>query len=307
MNLTSKARRDLESYLVEVRRSLSGARGIDPEDVEEGIREHVAAELSSVGADPATAEAMADVLERLGPPSAWTEPDATAHDSARRNASGASDAFDGRAGFDRAAGFDNTAGPDDPADLDGAAGLAGRIELPPIALAASGVALILLDRAPLFGWALLVMGALTARLVVDAPSFRSETIAGKLVSLLWHTFAVAASVALLLLPATLVWAQSQVGGALEPFLLDRTIREGTTAAGTRPAGYWTLVGLLAAVLTGWWWLFIGVITRAATGRARLLAGPAAYLVSPRALRGLTLAAVALLAISALLGASSWLL
>lgn len=285
MNLTSKAKRDLESYLVEVRRSLSGARGIDPEDVEEGIREHVAAELSSVGADPATAEAMADVLERLGPPSAWT----------------------GGAGFDNTAGFDDTAGLDGSAGLDRAAGLAGRIELPPIALAASGVALIFLDRAPLFGWALLVMGALTARLVVDAPSFRSETIAGKLVSLLWHTFAVAGSVALLLLPATLVWAQSQIGGALEPFLLDRTLQEGTAAAGTRPAGYWTLVGLLAAVLTGWWWLLIGVITRAATDGACLLAGPAAYLVSPRALRGLMLAAVALLAMAALLGASSWLL
>lgn len=289
MNLTSKARRDLESYLVEVRRSLSGARGIDPLDVEEGIREHVAAELSSVGADPATAEAMADVLERLGPPAAWTEPPATAHGSSPGNTYDASDAFGGGAGFDRPAGF------------------AGRIELPPIALAASGLALILLDRAPLFGWALLVMGVMTARLVVDIPSFRRETITGKLVSLLWHAFAVAATLGLLLAPATLVWAQSQIGGVLEPFLLDRTFPEGTTVAATRPAGYWTLVGFLGAMLTGCWWLLMGIITRAATDRARRLAGSAAYLASPRALRGLMLAAVALLVISALVGAASWLL
>lgn len=68
MNLTAGARQTLDSYLDEVRRSLSGRGDLDVGDVVAGLREHVETELSLRSVDPATNEDVSDVLARIGPP-----------------------------------------------------------------------------------------------------------------------------------------------------------------------------------------------------------------------------------------------
>lgn len=265
MNLTEGARRDLERYLRQVRVTLTGRADVDLEDVVEGIREHVEAALGHREADPATVEDLADVLERLGPPDRWDDEDAVPVVEPGRAGPGVEDSHDPTA-------------------------TRARLELVPLVLTGTGGTLVLVERAVPLGWALIVVGAVTARIVLPSPGRETArgTVGGTLVRILWHVSAIGGTAALLLLPAALIWAQSQIGGVLEPYLLERTLplgTQGSSTAGNRPPGYWPLAGLLAGSVTGGWWLLLGALGRAARERVRRGLGSADYLASRRALRG----------------------
>ncbi len=66
MELTGRARQRLDDYLSRVEHALRGRPELDARDVVAGLREHVESELAALGGDFATAEEMADVLDRLG-------------------------------------------------------------------------------------------------------------------------------------------------------------------------------------------------------------------------------------------------
>lgn len=67
---TPEALAHLDDYLAEVRSAVAGHASISPDEVETDVRDHVAAALEHAE-QPVTARAVADVLERLGPPSEW--------------------------------------------------------------------------------------------------------------------------------------------------------------------------------------------------------------------------------------------
>lgn len=276
MKLTEKARADLEAYLRDVRAALEGDPGVDPDHVVEGIREHVEAALNRQGDEPGTAEGLADVLERLGIPGQWAA-------SGEVPSAGSIDATHDPAGRS-----------DPPALL--------RPEVVPLVLAGIGTVLVLAELAVPLGWGLIVMGAVTARVVLHAPGVQSrrDAPAGVLVSLLWHFSAIVAAGALVLLPALLVWGQSQTGGVLEPLILDRILPPGgSLIPGDRPGGYWPLVGLLSGTATGVWWIALALLGRWAARGVRRALGNASYLVSGPVLRGLLVGGGILLILSLL--------
>jgi hypothetical protein len=67
---TPEALAHLDDYLAEVRSAVAGHASISPDEVETDVRDHVAAALEHAE-QPVTARAVADVLERLGPPAEW--------------------------------------------------------------------------------------------------------------------------------------------------------------------------------------------------------------------------------------------
>lgn len=67
---TPEALAHLDDYLTEVRSAVAGHASISPDEVEADVRDHVAAALEHAE-QPVTARAVADVLERLGPPAEW--------------------------------------------------------------------------------------------------------------------------------------------------------------------------------------------------------------------------------------------
>jgi hypothetical protein len=67
---TPEALAHLDGYLAEVRSAVAGHASISPDEVETDVRDHVAAALEHAE-QPVTARAVADVLERLGPPAEW--------------------------------------------------------------------------------------------------------------------------------------------------------------------------------------------------------------------------------------------
>lgn len=277
MKLTEKARHDLEEYLRDVRASLEDEPGVDPEHVVEGIREHVEAALTRQGTQPGTVEDLADVLDRLGDPRQW----ATSGE------------------IPSPASLDGTGDPGRPS---GPRALL-RPELVPLFLAGSGTVLVLAELTVPLGWGLIIAGAITARIFLDSPEVRSRSSSPTvvLVSLLWNVSAILGTGALLLLPAVLVWGQSQTGGVLEPLILDRTLPPGgSPIPGGRPPGYWPLVALLSSAVTGAWWIGLGLLGRGMSRRIRRALGPASYLVSGRTLRGVLIGGGLLLIVSLLL-------
>jgi len=67
---TPEALAHLDEYLAEVRSAVAGHNSISPDEVEADVRDHVAAALEHAD-QPVTERAVADVLERLGPPEQW--------------------------------------------------------------------------------------------------------------------------------------------------------------------------------------------------------------------------------------------
>ena len=67
---TPEALAHLDDYLAEVRSAVAGHNSISPDEVEADVRDHVTAALEHAE-QPVTERAVADVLERLGPPSQW--------------------------------------------------------------------------------------------------------------------------------------------------------------------------------------------------------------------------------------------
>lgn len=72
--LTLEAQHRLDRYLQEVRLLLSGTSGVDANEVEGDIREHIETELGGRG-EAITAEELGRVLRRLGNPSQWVGED----------------------------------------------------------------------------------------------------------------------------------------------------------------------------------------------------------------------------------------
>lgn len=276
MKLTEGARRDLESYLREIRNSLAGDPDVDAGEVVAGIREHVEAALSGRGSEPGTAEDLADVLERLGTPEQWA------------------DSGGGAARTPRA-----------PGDAPGRASSPRRLrpEVAPLILMGAGGALALGEVAVPLGWGLIVAGAVSARIVLEGSGARDreDTALVRLTALLWQVSALAGGGALLFLPAVLIWGQSQTGGVLEPLLMDRALPAGAPPGpGERPGGYWPLVGLAAALVTGIWWVALGLLARSVSERLRRLLGPASWVGSGPVRWGLLVGGSVLLALSLLL-------
>jgi hypothetical protein len=67
---TPEALAHLDDYLTEVRSAVAGHASISPDEVEADVRDHMAAALEHAE-QPVTERAVADVLERLGPPTQW--------------------------------------------------------------------------------------------------------------------------------------------------------------------------------------------------------------------------------------------
>lgn len=176
--LTDGAREELDRYLNDVERSLDGQAEVSAPDVVAGIREHVEAELGSQVEGVATAEDIADVLQRLGPPAAWVEP-----------------------GSLEAAGA--------------AAGSTRRTAAVALGLVGIGVALVLVNTLTALGWGLVIVGSVAARGGYDAAP-GAEMSAESRAALAWARLStLLGGVAVLLGPALYVWGASQTGGVLE--------------------------------------------------------------------------------------------
>lgn len=80
MKLTDQARERLMEYLARVRLAAAADPGVDPVEVEAGIREHLEAEYGTD--EVVTLTRLEEALELLGEPERWYEGDATASDSA---------------------------------------------------------------------------------------------------------------------------------------------------------------------------------------------------------------------------------
>jgi hypothetical protein len=74
IEFTEEAKKRLELYLQRMRSALRGTRAIEPGEVEQNVREHVALALASVEG-PVGADRLAGVLEQLGPPERWLPED----------------------------------------------------------------------------------------------------------------------------------------------------------------------------------------------------------------------------------------
>jgi hypothetical protein len=74
IELTAEANRRLEDYLRRMHARLRGSRSIEPQEIEQNVREHVAIALAAVPA-PVGPESLSQVLEQLGPPERWLPDD----------------------------------------------------------------------------------------------------------------------------------------------------------------------------------------------------------------------------------------
>lgn len=247
MRLTRGATAMLEAYFDEVRGSLAGKPGVRPEDVVAGIREHVEAELGHREAGPASAEDVAEVLERLGAPREWIDAES------------------------------------DPLFVEGASSPHSRWpELAALGCVGAGGGLVLMGALWGLGWGLLVAGAVLARVAIGSSDDMGSDPLRRLVLLVWWVAAVAAGLTILLAPAMVCWGAAQVGGFLERWLVDWL---GITGR-PRPPRYWGGTAVVAGMASGIWWVFLaGVVFRASTALGKGL-GPASVLApgsSPRVL------------------------
>jgi len=60
----------LDEYLIEVRSAITGRSSMNPDEVEQDVRDHVAAALEPAN-QPITVDQLESVIERLGPPEQW--------------------------------------------------------------------------------------------------------------------------------------------------------------------------------------------------------------------------------------------
>lgn len=266
IRLTRKAEDRLVEYLDDVRRSMEATPGMDAADVVAGIREHVEAELGAAGTTEATAEDVADVIARLGPPSAWGTPGAEAE-------AGAKD-------------------PSHSPTVSGAWPIAGGS-----LLVALGLPLAFTARWAGLGWILLISGTLVLRLASSGdeglPSRHRP--AERLAVAWWRLAAAAGALALLLAPAVLAWGAAQIGGPLEAPLAARIGVDGYPRSWT----YWGATAAVGAFATGLWWITIGTGVRLFTDGLRRALGSSRYLVGQGVPRRLVVSGLALVALSLL--------
>ncbi len=176
MILTDRAQGALNSYLAEVRAAMAGHPPQEVEEIVAGVREHVEieADVASSG-NPATAEQVDAIIERLGGPEQWTEQGRPAGSNARSRLV--------------------------PAYFS-------------VGLGVSGFILVLDDRLPEIGIFLLVAGAVLAR-ISQGESWRPDGALETLLYAYWRTAHILLLAILLLGPAILVWGQGQIGGVFE--------------------------------------------------------------------------------------------
>lgn len=272
--MTDRARELLAHYEADVRQSLAGRTDVDPEDVVAGIREHVDAALAgrrpgdqatggpadviAPEATPATAEEVADALERLGAPSAWVEAEATG-------------------------GPLSTAG----------AGVADRwgAILAAFGLILLGGILLFTPRWGALGWGLLIAGTLVLRVAGLRESSQAPDAADRLALAWWWLAAGFGAVVLLVAPAVLAWGAAQTGGVLVQPLSALTEASAATRTGVlagRSEAYWLAISTVAGLASGTWWVFVGLVLRRGGHLVRRALGPARRLSGPRVPRALLL-------------------
>jgi hypothetical protein len=164
-----------------------------------------------------------------------------------------------------------------------------------LVLAGAGIALIPTAMLPL-GWTLIAASLVTARLVLPAVG-PVQSVEGRLVLAMWHTGVGCAAAALLFGPAVLVWGAAQIGGVLEGPLTSHLGIEGSA----RPAGYWATMAAAAGMVTGVWWLLLGVLVRRSGDALRRTLGPARWAVPARSSRALLITGAVVSAVSLLGG------
>lgn len=269
--MTDRARDLLARYEADVRRSLARRTDLDPEDVVAGIREHVDAALSGGSADAiappeatqATVEAVADALERLGPPSSWAAADT---------------------------------GPL-PAGVTGVADRRAAI-LPAFGLIVLGGILVFTPRWGALGWGLLIAGTLVLRVTglregspaEETPGGPDSGVADRLALAWWWLAASFGAVVVLAAPAVLAWGAAQTGGALVQPLSSLIEASAATRTGGSLAGrsgtYWLATAAVAGLASGTWWVFVGLVLRRWGYLVRRALGPARKLSGPRIPRAL---------------------
>lgn len=261
LEMTERARRRLEEYMSDARRSLAGEPGLDAAEVLRGLREHVDSELGAArpARGPVTAAEMDGVLERLGAPESLIE------------AAGAGSKSRPAATWTALAALGLL--------LVGALLVAGGTALPAaFVLVAAG---LLLGR--------LATGGRVAGRAKDAP--------GRLLRLVLVASTAALVTALLVAPAVLVWSQAQIGGVLDAARNPGA----PPIPGTRAPSYWVYVAGVGALATGVWWLLAGAAAAWWTAAVRRAVGPFPLRLEARhgrvlAATGLGLAAAGLLVV-----------
>ncbi len=216
--LTIEARNRLDHYLRQVRASLRGSAAVDADEVERDIREHIEAEIAD-REGPVSEDELEAVIRRLGAPSQWMgegEVPAWRRVLARWH--------EGE-----------------------------RWRLPYLALAASGLGLVLLGALPPVGLVLIAAGFVLARATVSLAEERGEELGAR-------RWLVGASVAVVVVPVLLAVA----AGPLVP-LGQVGYEEGWFAAAgvdlpsVRSAlEVPTRLGLVGAGL-GIWWLALAAL------------------------------------------------
>lgn len=259
MRYTEPARAALDAYLARVRRALEGRSDVDAGDVVAGLAEHVEAELAFRAADPATAEDVAEVLERVGPVETVGEV----------------------GGKGEAAGDGGGVAPE----------VARGPTLAVLTVALAGIVLLPTRLMPV-GVVLLLTTVVAARLVLPGAG-PVHSVEGRLIRALWGIGAAVTVVGLLLGPAVLVWSQAQIGGVLEAPLARHVGAEGAE----RPIRYWLAMAGAAGLVTGTWWMVLGLVVRRFGDAIRRGLGAASPVVPVRSAPTLIRVGLALFVVS----------
>lgn len=243
---TPEALAHLDDYLAEVRSAVAGHNSISPDEVEADVRDHVSAALEHAD-QPVTERTVADVLERLGPPSQWV---ADSHRSIWKYLADTLKPVGHRAveGIRALPGEAYQAG----------RGLAARVRGLPhgwrLAYVAFGLFALGLIAFPLFP-AFLIASYIAARADLSLARERGEALGARR----WLVYPPVVIVSLVLLLALTLWPIG-LGGAVAE--MPRSLR--TDVAGTigvpvkivQPVvGAYTAVGAMSV-----WWMILSLIT-----------------------------------------------
>jgi hypothetical protein len=249
--LTDRANARLEAYILEVKGAFSANREVDLDEVVAGIHEHLEEEFPR--RDPGS-PVTADELDRVLE---------RLGDPARWS----SQVHEGRPKPPMRPGLVTAA-----------------------VLGLPGLLLTTFER-PVPGIALLLVGALVARLAIEGdPRSVAEAarragendsaLSDRFLRLFWTLAALALVVTSMLAPAALVWGSAQIGGALDGWANPGA----PPIPGTRSAEFWRWVAGIAGMTTALWWCLLGAaVVRWNAGLNRLL-GPAYFRVSRRSAR-----------------------
>jgi hypothetical protein len=164
-----------------------------------------------------------------------------------------------------------------------------------LALVGAGAVLVLSELSAAVGWAALLAGAVLARLAIREQETPTSTLSMRLSRGIWRIAATAGVVLLLIGPAVLVWISAQIGGLLEDPLTRRVGVDGPE----RPLRFWGEMLGIAGVISGGWWMFVGLVVKRFAGDLRRGLGSARGLLPPRTARVLLISGFSLLFLSLL--------